>query len=90
MLKTFSSALLVVAALAIPALILPALAEPPADLDACIALSAATARAANVKNRSAYAKFHMRLLSLDSACGSQDFAEAEKNLQRDQGGVPAK
>ncbi len=57
---------------------LPAQAEPPADLDACIALSAATARAANVKSEADYVKFHSRLLDLDAACGARDFAGADK------------
>jgi len=38
----------------------PALAEPPADLDACIALSARTARAATAKitSEAEYVKYH--------------------------------
>ncbi len=57
---------------------MPALATPPADIDACIKLSADTARAANANTEAKYAKFYMRLLDLDSACGQRDFATAEK------------
>jgi hypothetical protein len=72
-LKKLIPALATVAALSVPAL-----AAPPTDIDQCIELSAATARAANVKTEAAYVKFHSMLLNLDSACGSQNFAEAEK------------
>ena len=78
MLKKLIPTLAAAAALSVPALILPALAAPPADLDACLSLSAETARAANVKTEAAYVKFHSMLLNLDSACGSQNFADAEK------------
>lgn len=78
MLKIMTPALAAVAALSLPALSFPALAAPPADIDQCLALSAETARAANVKTEAAYVKFHSMLLNLDSACGSQNFAEAEK------------
>jgi hypothetical protein len=57
---------------------LPALAEPPADIDACIKLSAETARTANVRTEAEYFKFHMVLMNLDAACGAGDFAGAEK------------
>ena len=73
MLKICSATLAVLAAL-----ILPARAAPPADLDQCLALSAETARAANVKTEAAYVKFQSMLLNLDSACGLQKFDEAEK------------
>jgi hypothetical protein len=59
-------------------LAIPAWAEPPADIDACIKLSAETARAANVRSEKEYAKFHLRLMDLDAACGARDFAGAEK------------
>ena len=73
LLKTFSLALPILTALAIPAL-----AGPPADLDACIKLSAETARAANVQSEAEYAKFHLKLMDLDAACGARDLAGAEK------------
>lgn len=56
----------------------PALAQPPADIDACIKLSAETARAANVNSEQKYVKFHFKLMDLDAACGQRDFAGAEK------------
>jgi hypothetical protein len=55
-----------------------ALAGPPADLDACLKLSAETARAANVQSEAAYAKFHFKFLDLNAACGALDFVGAEK------------
>lgn len=58
--------------------VLPALAQPPADIDACIKLSADTARAANVSSEAAYVKFHFKLMDLDAACGARDFAGAER------------
>ncbi len=73
MIRTFYVALLGLAALA-----LPALAEPPADIDACLKLSADTARAANANTEAKYVKFHKRMLDLDMACGQQDYATAEK------------
>ncbi len=57
---------------------LAAQAAPPADIDACIKLSADTAKAANVQTEAAYVKFHSKLLDLDAACGARDFAGAEK------------
>jgi hypothetical protein len=58
----------------------PVLADPPADLDACIALSAqvAKAAAAKIKTEAEYARYHLRSLDIDSACGLRDFAGAEK------------
>ncbi|MBN8910664.1 MAG: hypothetical protein J0H65_01115 [Rhizobiales bacterium] len=73
MLKISPLTLLFLAAVA-----LPARAEPPADVDACIALSAETARAANIQTEADYVKFHSKLLNLDAACGARDFVEAEK------------
>ncbi|WP_334149067.1 hypothetical protein [Hyphomicrobium sp.] len=64
--------------LSLTVLAFPARAEPPADIDACIALSSETTRAANIKTETDYVKFHSMLLNLDSACGARDFAEAEK------------
>jgi hypothetical protein len=64
--------------LSLAAIVFPALAAPPADIDACIKLSADTARAANANTEAKYVKFHKRLLDLDMACGQQDFATAEK------------
>jgi hypothetical protein len=55
-----------------------ALAEPPADIDACIKLSAETTKAANIQSEADYVKFHFKLLDLDAACGARDFAGAEK------------
>jgi hypothetical protein len=72
-LKTLSLALPILIAL-----VVPALAEPPADLEACIKLAAETAKAANVQSEEAYVKFHFKLMDLDSACGTRDFAGAEK------------
>lgn len=69
---------LALAGLWLAALAVQAFAEPPADIDACIKLSADTARAANVNTEAKYAKFHMRLLDLDMACGQRDYAAAEK------------
>jgi len=63
------------------AVALPVRAEPPADIDACIALSAETTRAANIKTEADYAKFHFKLLSLDAACGARDFVAAGKISQ---------
>jgi hypothetical protein len=54
------------------------LADPPADIDACIKLSADTASAAKVDTEAKYVKFHMRLMDLDSACGARDYVTAEK------------
>ena len=53
-------------------------AEPPADLYACIKLSAQTAKEANIKTEAEYAKFHFKLMDLDAACGARDFIGAEK------------
>ena len=53
-------------------------AGPPADIDACIKLSADTARAANANTEAKYVKFHMRMLDLDMACGQRDYVAAEK------------
>jgi len=57
---------------------IPVLAEPPADLDACIKLSAQTVKEANNKTEADYAKFHFKHMDLDAACGARDFAGAEK------------
>lgn len=60
------------------ALAVPVLAEPPADLDACLKLSAQTVKDANIKTEAEYAKFHFKLLDLEAACGARDFVGAEK------------
>jgi hypothetical protein len=75
MLNRLSFSLIFLAALAVGAL-----AEPPADLDACIALSTQVAKAAGAKinTEAEYVKYHMRQMDLDSACGLRDFAGAEK------------
>lgn len=69
------------AVLFLAAATVPVRAEPPADIDACIALSAETTRAANIQTEADYAKFHFKLLSLDAACGARDFVGAEKIAQ---------
>ena len=58
----------------------PALADPPADLDACIKLSTQIAKGAGAKinSEAEYAKYYLKQLDLDSACGLRDFARAEK------------
>lgn len=58
----------------------PAMAEPPADLDACLKLATDVAKSAGakIKTEAAYAQFYKRQLSLNSACGTNDFAGAEK------------
>jgi hypothetical protein len=56
----------------------PALAGPPADLDACLKLSAETAKAAKIQSEAEYAKFHSKFLDLNAACGAGDFVGAEK------------
>ena len=75
MLKSFSLALIFLTALAAPVL-----AEPPADLDACLKLTAEIVKGAGakIKSEAEYAKYYPRQLDLVSACGSRDFAEAEK------------
>jgi len=75
MLKTFPLVLALLAAAA-----LPALAEPPADLDACIKLSNQIAKDAGAKitTEAEFPKYHSRMLELDFACGQRDFAGAEK------------
>ena len=55
-----------------------ALAVPPADLDACIKLTAETVKAAKVDTEADYVKFYFEKLDLDAACGSRDFAAAER------------
>ncbi len=62
----------------VAAVALPALAGPPADLDACLKLSAETARAAKIQSEAEYAKFHLKLMDLNAACGASDFVGAEK------------
>lgn len=66
------------AVLGIAALASPAFADPPADIDACIKLSADTARAANANTEAKYVKFHMRMMDLDMACGQRDYDAAQK------------
>jgi hypothetical protein len=75
MLKSFSLALILLITL-----VAPALAGPPADLDACIKLSARIAKGAGAKinSEAEYAKYYLKQLDLDSACGLRDFARAEK------------
>jgi hypothetical protein len=68
---------------------LPALANPPTDIDGCIKLSADTARAAKVDTEAKYVKFHMRLMDLDSACGSRDYVTAEKISEEIKATFPA-
>jgi hypothetical protein len=72
-LKIFPFALLGLVAFPIPAL-----ADPPPDIEACIKLSADTAKAAQVDSEVKYVKFHMRLMDLDTACGARDYVAAEK------------
>jgi hypothetical protein len=73
--KSLPLALLLLAALAAPVL-----AEPPADLDACLKLTADITKSADakIKSEADYAKYHLMHLDLISACGLRDFAEAEK------------
>lgn len=75
MLKIFSIASALLAALAIPAL-----AEPPADLEACLKLSGQIAKKAGdkINSQADYLKFHFKFMDLNSACGLKDFAGAEK------------
>ena len=75
MLKTFPLVLALLTAAA-----LPALAEPPADLEACIKLSNQIAKDAGAKvtTEAEFPKYHSRMLDLNSACGLKDFAGAEK------------
>jgi hypothetical protein len=75
MFKSISLALIFLTTLAAPVL-----AEPPADLDACIALSNQTAKSAGakIKSEAEFVKYHMKKLDLDSACGLKDFVGAEK------------
>lgn len=58
----------------------PLLAEPPADLNACIKLSAQIVKSAadKIKSEAEYAKYYSKQLELDSACGLRDFVGAEK------------
>jgi hypothetical protein len=56
----------------------PALAGPPADIDACIKLSADTARGAKIQTEAEYKKLHFKLMDLNAACGASDFVGAEK------------
>jgi hypothetical protein len=75
MLKCVSLALIGLTVLAAPAI-----AAPPADLDACLDLSTKIAKSAGekIKSEAEYAKFYLKQLDLASACGTQDFAGAEK------------
>jgi hypothetical protein len=75
MLKIFSLASAFLTALAIPVL-----AEPPGDLDACLELSGQIAKSAGakIKSEADYVKFHFKFMDLNSACGTKDFAGAEK------------
>jgi uncharacterized protein YfaP (DUF2135 family) len=58
----------------------PALADPPADLDACLDLWTQIAKSAGekIKSEAEYAKYYLKQLNLASACGTRDFAGAEK------------
>lgn len=85
LLRTFSLASPILTALA-----LPALAEPPADLDACVKLSGETAKAANVQSEAEYVKFHFKLMDLYAACGAKDFAGAEKIADEIRAAFPPK
>lgn len=75
MLKILCHALIFVMALAAPVL-----AEPPADLDACLKLSSEIAKGAGakIKSEADYAKYYVKQLELNSACGLSDFVAAEK------------
>jgi hypothetical protein len=75
MLKSLS-----LASLCLIALAAPVRAQPPADLDACLALLAQITRSgeAKVKSEAEYVKFHSKHLDLMSACGQRNFVEAEK------------
>lgn len=71
---------LFIASLCLIALAAPVRAQPPADLDGCLALLARITRSAEVhiKSEAEYVRFHSRHLDLMSACGQRDFTEAEK------------
>lgn len=75
MLKSLSPALIF-----LTSLVAPVLAEPPADLDACIKLSSQIAKGAgaNINAEAEYAKYYLKQLDLYSACGSRDCVGAEK------------
>jgi hypothetical protein len=75
MLKTFA-----LASIALTVLSASVLADPPADLDACLDLSTQIAKSAGekIKSEAEYAKFYLKQLNLASACGTRDFAGAEK------------
>lgn len=75
MLKSIPLATIVLAAAAAPVV-----AEPPADLDACLALSTQVTKGAvaKIKTEAEYAKYYLKQLDLDSACGLRDFVGAEK------------
>lgn len=62
------------------ALTAPVLAEPPANLDACLELSTQIAKGAGAKinSEAEYAKYYLKQLDLNSACGLSDFVAAEK------------
>ena len=62
----------------IPTATISALAVPPADLDACLKLTSETVKAAKVDTEADYVKFYFEKLDLDAACGSRDFAAAER------------
>ncbi|MDF2118424.1 hypothetical protein PY365_22880 [Roseiarcaceae bacterium H3SJ34-1] len=71
---------LCLASLCLIALAAPVRAQPPADLDACLALLARITRSgeAKVKFEAEYVKFHSKHQDLLSACGQRDFVTAEK------------
>lgn len=75
MLKSLFPALIFLAALTAPVL-----AEPPANLDACLELSTQVAKGAGakIKSEAEYAKYYLKQLDLNSACGLSDFVGAEK------------
>jgi len=75
MLKSVSLAVIFLTAVAAPGL-----TEPPADLDACLALSTRITKGAvaKIKTEAEYAKYYLKQLDLDSACGLRDFVGAEK------------
>jgi hypothetical protein len=58
----------------------PVAAEPPADLVACLKLAAQITKSADakIKNEAEYARYFPKRRDLDSACGSRDYAGAEK------------
>ena len=71
---------LFLASLCLIAFAAPVRAQPPADLDGCLALLARITRGgeAKIKSEAEYVKFHSRHRDLLFACGQRDFVEADK------------